>query len=81
MEDVNGGALAIECFLHLAAWRARSPIGSMDAFNSDLGTHQGELVNKEKYTKHFFEAAGKDCIHDLAKRSYLWGHLLAACSL
>ena len=68
-------------FLDLAHGALEAPAVRWTAYSSDLGIYQGELVNKEKYTKHFFEAAGKDGTYDLAKLSYLWEHILAACSL
>jgi hypothetical protein len=49
------------------------------SFNRDLGKYQGELVNKDQYTRAFFNCAGKDPAYDLSKLSYLWQRLLNEC--
>jgi hypothetical protein len=79
-EDVNGKALAIECFLDLK--RDPNPPAAIrwTSFNSAMGAYQGELIDKQKYTRAFFDAAGKDVSYDLSKLAYLWEHILAECS-
>jgi hypothetical protein len=79
LENVNGKAVSIECFLDLKYGHIGAPAIRWTSFNRDLGTYQGELVNKEQYTRAFFDYAGKDPNYSLSKLSYLWQCLLNAC--
>ena len=80
IEDVNGRGVAIECFLDLKYSSDRDPAVRWTSFNRELDSYQGELVGKERYTRAFFAAAGKDAAYDLSKLSGLWKHLLAECA-
>jgi hypothetical protein len=77
IEDVNGKAVSIECFLDLKHGGGNPPAVRWTSFNRDLGVYQGELVGKEVYTRSFFDLAA-DRSYDLSKLAYLWEKLLAA---
>jgi hypothetical protein len=79
LEDVNGKAVSIECFLDLRSGDHQPPAVRWTSFSRDIGHYQGELVNKEVYIRSFFELAGRDNAYDLAKLNYLWKYLLARC--
>ncbi|MBK9165896.1 MAG: hypothetical protein IPM24_00350 [Bryobacterales bacterium] len=79
IENINGRGVAIECFLDLKYKSTGDPAVRWTSFNRELDSYQGELVGKEKYTRTFFESAGKDTAYDLGKLSYLWKYLLAEC--
>jgi hypothetical protein len=81
-EDVNGKAVAIECFLDLkfAGSALAAAAIRWTSYNPAVGAYQGELVGKDKYTRAFFGSAGKDPGYDLSKLSDLWQHLLTACA-
>ncbi len=79
IEDVNGKAVSIECFLDFNFGPKTSPAIRCTSFNANLGVYQGELLNKEQYTRAFFESANKDRTYDLQKLRYLWTHLLKNC--
>lgn len=79
IEDVNGKAVSIECFLDFNFGPKTSPAVRWTSFNANLGAYQGELLNKELYTRAFFESANKDRTYDLQKLRYLWTHLLKNC--
>jgi hypothetical protein len=57
-----------------------SPAIRWTSFNSDLGLYQGELLNKEQYTRAFFENSSKDRTYNFQKLRYLWKHLLKSCT-
>ena len=79
-EDVNGRAVAIECFLDFAFGRpSEAPAIRWTSFNAALGTYQGELVEKEAYTKGFFENVAKGG-YDLSKLHLLWERILRVCA-
>jgi hypothetical protein len=79
IEDVNGKAVSIECFLDFNFGPKTSPAVRWTSFNPNLGAYQGELLNKELYSRAFFESANKDRTYDLQKLRYLWTHLLKNC--
>lgn len=79
IEDVNGKAVSIECFLDFTFGPNSSPAVRWTSFNANLGAYQGELLNKEFYTRAFFESANKHGTYNLQKLRYLWTHLLKNC--
>jgi hypothetical protein len=78
-EDVNGRAVATECFLDLAFGPKQERAVRWTSFNHDVGAYQGELLAKEEYTKQFFAHVGSDG-YDLSKLRLLWSHILQACA-
>jgi hypothetical protein len=78
-EDMNGRAVAIECFLDLTFGPEEVPAIRWTSFNQERGAYQGELVLKEEYTKRFFDNVNKGG-YDLDKLNLLWGHILQACA-
>lgn len=80
VEDVNGRAVAIECFLDLKYRSNEDAAIRWTSFNRELDSYQGELVNKDSYTRAFFDSAAKDPQYDLSKLSYLWRYLLSTCA-
>ena len=78
IEDVNGRAVAIECFLDLAFGPRKSRAIRWTGFNPRRQAYQGELVAKECYAAAFFENfTAAD--YDLSKLRLLWEHILQAC--
>jgi hypothetical protein len=78
VEDVNGRAVAIECFLDFSFGPREAPAIRWTSFNAGLGTYQGELVDKEAYTKGFFDNVTKG-VYDLSKLRLLWERIQQAC--
>ena len=78
-EDVNGRAVAIECFLDLTFGPREPHAIRWTGFNPRRHAYQGELVAKERYAAAFFEnfTAAE---YDLSKLRLLWGHILQACA-
>lgn len=79
VEDVNGRAVAIECFLDLAFGPEKPPTIRWTAYDTSAKDYQGELLNKADYTRAFF-ANFKNVGYDLGKLNYLWDHLLSCCA-
>ncbi len=79
VEDVNGRAVAIECFLDLAFGPREPRAIRWTGFNPRREAYQGELVAKERYTAAFFENVTK-ASYDLGKLRLLWAHILQACA-
>jgi hypothetical protein len=78
-EDVNGRAVAIECFLDLTFGPKTIPAIRWTSFDQERGVYQGELVRKEEYTKRFFENINESA-YDFTKLTLLWKHILQACA-
>lgn len=79
VEDVNGRAVAIECFLDLAFGPREPRAVRWTAFNPRRQAYQGELVAKERYVAAFFQDVTK-ADYDLSKLRFLWEHILIACA-
>ena len=79
VEDVNGRAVAIECFLDLAFGPREPRAIRWTGFNPRRQTYQGELVAKERYAAAFFENF-TTANYDLSKLRLLWEHILQACA-
>jgi hypothetical protein len=77
-EDINGRAAAMECFLDFAFSPEATPVVRWTAFNASQRTYQGELVDKDAYTKAFFANSCRGD-YDLRKLAILWAHILKVC--
>jgi len=79
IEDVNGRAVAIECFLDLKFGPREPQAIRWTSFNQRRQAYQGELIAKERYATAFFESV-KTAEYDLSKLRLLWEHILLACA-
>lgn len=79
IEDVNGRAVAIECFLDLTFGPREIRAIRWTAFNHRQQAYQGELLAKERYASAFFDNFNKPN-YDLSKLRVLWEHILQACA-
>lgn len=78
VEDVNGRAVAIECFLDLAFGPREPRAIRWTGFNPRRQAYQGELVAKERYAAAFFGNVTM-ADYNLSKLRFLWEHILQAC--
>jgi len=74
-ENINGAAVAIECFLDLVYQVQRDPCIRWTSFDSDIQRYQGELIDKDVYLKKFSRIRTKGCEYDFSKLSYLIDHI------
>jgi hypothetical protein len=79
IENVNGRALAIECFLDLEFGPREERAIRWTGYDKEVGTYQGELIAKEIYTKLFLEEGASEH-YDRSKLRFLWQHILRACA-
>lgn len=79
IEDVNGRASAIECFLDLSG-RSMQPAVRWTSYVPQLQQYQGELVAKDEFVADFKERAGRDGSYDWSKLQFLWQHLVNCCT-
>ncbi len=77
--DINGKAVSIEWFLNTQLPGRGAPVVRWTGFNDARGTYQGELVDKQAYTRHFFEHMGRPN-QTWPKLEQLWRHLLRTCT-
>ncbi len=55
--NINGRAAAIECYLDLKLLKSAPAEVAWTSYKKDLGVYQGELLDKESYTKTFLKRA------------------------
>lgn len=68
--DVNGKAVAIECFLDLSK-NEDEPSIRWTNYEKDPDKYQGSLIDKEKYSKLFFSSNLKDGSYNVDKLKHL----------
>lgn len=74
-ENINGTAVAIECFLDFSACH-ESPAIRWTNFVEKAGKYQGALVNKDEYVRGFKNADLVNDGYDTSKLRLLIDHLL-----
>lgn len=80
IENVNGRAVAIECFLDPSFKPKEGRVVRWTGFNAEIGEYQGELVAKKEYTKNFFGNIDKNG-YDLRGLLLVWSCILQICTL
>lgn len=80
-EDINGRAVSVECFLDIWSHDEHGPTVRWTSYNVGLDAYQGELLEKESYTRRFLEAAKRGTrSYDYRRLTLLWDHLVAVCT-
>jgi hypothetical protein len=79
-EDINGRAVAIECFLDIWSGGGPEPTVRWASYNAALDAYQGALVDKVAYTRAFFDRAKLPGSYDMSGLSALWSHLFSVCT-
>jgi hypothetical protein len=79
-EDINGRAVAIECFLDI--WRdpADEPLVRWSNYVEPMDAYQGAIVDKDRYTRRFGDRARSAEPYDMRGLEALWSHLVAVCT-
>jgi hypothetical protein len=67
IDDINGRASAIECFLDLAWHQNDEPRVRWTSFNRTLNAYQGELVGKERYVRFFLDLKHREAGYNFDK--------------
>jgi hypothetical protein len=80
IENINGRAVSIEMFLDLSATASGAPTVRWTSYSDISDAYQGELQQKDNYTRRFLEAMRRGEAYDMTKLSLLWKHLIAACT-
>jgi hypothetical protein len=79
--SINGFAAAIECFLDIGnAEDSVLPRVRWTSYNRTTRTYQGELDDKDRYTKRFFERAHRDANYDFSKLRVVVESLERVCA-
>ena len=76
--DINGCAAAIECYLDLGWRTSKPPIVRWTSYHSS-GRYQGELVDKEVYTRHFLDLRYRQPEYDFMKLEAVLDEIIAQC--
>jgi len=80
MEDINGRAASIECYLDLNHLKQKKvPKIRWSSFIDSIGEYQGALENKTEHTKHFLSLQHRDDSYDYSKLEILLEHLFQTC--
>ena len=77
-EDINGKAVSMECFLDI--WSSDEPVVRWTNYSQTLDAYHGALIQKEAYTRRFFDRAKQPEDYNLSGLAALWRHLVAVCT-
>ncbi|QKH38321.1 hypothetical protein FOC84_26640 [Achromobacter pestifer] len=80
VEDINGRACSIECFLDLSVIDS-DPIVRWKNYNEKLKSYQGELVRKDDYIRAFRDQFNRMDTYQTKKLYVLWEHLIAESAM
>ena len=75
VENINGRAVAIECFLDFNSI-PKKPCIRWTSYNTHEEQYQGELIDKEDYVKGFKKCNLTDGTYDVSKLKYLVEYLI-----
>lgn len=75
-ENINGKAVAIECFLDLTK---STPIIRWTSYNKDLDAYQGSLENKDDYVRAFKVIKNSNDNYDFTKLTTLLDEIYKNC--
>lgn len=79
IENINGRASAVECFLDFSNSKASLAV-RWTSFVPQLQQYQGELVGKDSFITDFKKRAMKDEAYDWSKLQLLWNYLITRCA-
>lgn len=77
ISNINGKAVAIECFLDLEQQGLPAPQIRWTTYKERLGVYQGELMEKTRYAKLFRKSETLD--YDYSKLELLLEHIVREC--
>jgi hypothetical protein len=80
LTDINGRAASIECYLDLEAKGSPPPLVRWTNYKEDVNTYHGALEDKERYTKVFFDNAGRGGTYNTSKLSSVLGAVVGVCT-
>ena len=78
--DINGRAVAMECFLDLAWSVQASPYVRWTSYLKNPNTHQGELANKEKYTRLLMDLNRREADYNFDKLKFALNMIVSECA-
>lgn len=79
-ENINERAISIELFLDLNYSFKVEPKIRWTSFNEKQNQYQGELINKDHYTKKFLNKKVFNNDYNTLKLEFLWKHILHECT-
>lgn len=77
MSNINGKAVAIECFLDFEQHEMPAPQIRWTTYKEKLGVYQGELLEKARYAKAFKKSEQLE--YDYSKLEILLEHIVLEC--
>ncbi|MGH6802046.1 MAG: HEPN/Toprim-associated domain-containing protein, partial [Methyloceanibacter sp.] len=80
VDDINGRAAAIECFLDLDWQCSDQPHVRWTSYNRILSAYQGELANKEQYVRGFLELKRRESGYKFDKLSIVLDAIVHECT-
>jgi hypothetical protein len=81
VENINGRAVAIECYLDLAWRTAQQPCVQWKNFNKELNAYHGELMGKETYARGFLSLRQRDPGYNFCNVEVILDTIIAECVL
>jgi hypothetical protein len=77
--NVNGQAVAIECFLDLSYKNRKTPIIRWSSYKKSIELYQGSLEGKDHYIKQFKKVKAGEEGYDFSKLHLLIDHIVEQC--
>jgi HEPN/Toprim N-terminal domain 1 len=77
--DINGQAASIECYLDLKWKSKKEPAVRWTSYNRALGCYQGELIQKENYTKSFLRLRTSGIDYDFSGLNAVLDCIVCEC--
>jgi HEPN/Toprim N-terminal domain 1 len=79
VENINGRAAAIECYLDLRWKEARPPRVRWTSYNEKLGCYQGALLRKESYARRFLALRRPESGYDFENLARVLDMIIMEC--
>ena len=80
LTDINGCAASTECFLDLRGRGLPEPLVRWTNYKEDVVRYQGALEHKDRFSKAFYDHAGRDDAYDTSKLSRILDAIVSVCS-
>jgi hypothetical protein len=80
IENINGRAAAIECYLDLRWEQAKQPAVRWAAYNEKLHCYQGVLVGEELYARKFLDLRRIEPGYDFSRLTHVLNIIVKTCA-
>lgn len=80
IDDINGRAVSIECYLDLNWLSSNRPRVRWSSYNRKIDAYQGDLIDKDVYLRRFMDLRSREKAYDFSKLETVLDQLIAECA-